>query len=424
MNMFERAQKVIAPAAARSTKLGITEGRGSYLYSEDGKEYLDFAAGVAVCNLGHNHPAVVEAIRTQLDKLVHGGHNVVYYETYIALAEKLVELTGGDTMVYFSNSGAEANEGAMKLAKYVTGRPGIIAFSGAFHGRTLGAASITTSNAAFRKKYEPLVPGIYFAEYPYCFRCPFGCKSETCSLACIEQFERMFSRMIDPSQVAAIIIEPVAGEGGYVVPPIAFMKGLREICDKHGILLIFDEIQTGFGRTGKLFAYEHLGFRPDILTSAKGIANGLPLSAVIARREIMEKWPAGAHGGTFGGNPLACAAAGKVLELLTSGYLENAAVMGEYLLQRLKKLQEQYSVIGDVRGLGLMIGVEFVNQENKPNGALVHDILDECLENGLILLGCGPYKHVIRFICPTTVSQQEVDKGLKIFAAALAKAVK
>ena len=378
---------------------------------------------MAVCNLGHNHPAIVEAIRTQLDKLVHGGHNVVYYESYVALAEKLVKLTGGDTMVYFSNSGAEANEGAMKLAKYVTGRPAIIAFSGAFHGRTLGAASITTSNAAFRKKYEPLLPSVYFAEYPYCFRCPFGCKRDTCSLECIEQFERLFTRMIDPSQVAAMIIEPVAGEGGYVVPPAEFMKALRELCTRHGILLIFDEIQTGFGRTGKLFAYEHLGFQPDVLTSAKGIANGLPLSAVIARREIMEKWPAGAHGGTFGGNPLACAAAGKVLELLENGCLKNAADMGEYLMRRLKKLQEQYPSMGDVRGLGLMIGVEFVDQGGKPNGTLVHDILDECLENGLILLGCGPHKHVIRFICPTTVSREEIDKGLEIFTAAVGKAL-
>ena len=248
MSLWERAQKVLTPVAGRATKVGVVKGHGSYLVGEDGKQYLDFASGVAVCNLGHNHPEIVSAIKEQLDKLMHGGHNVVYYEPYVTLAEKLVELTGGDTMVYFSNSGAEAVEGAMKLAKYVTGRPGIVAFLGGFHGRTMGAASLTSSNSSFRKKYEPLVGAVYFAEYPYCYRCPFGAKHDRCLLQCVEQFDRLFARLADPSEIAAFIIEPVAGEGGYIVPPPEFMQAVREICSKHGILLIFDEVQTAFGR--------------------------------------------------------------------------------------------------------------------------------------------------------------------------------
>ncbi|MDR3347986.1 MAG: aspartate aminotransferase family protein [Acidaminococcales bacterium] len=419
MSLWERAKKVLPPVAARSTQLGIVEGHGSYLYGEDGRKYLDFASGVAVCNVGHNHPEVVQAIREQLGKLVHGGHNVVYYEPYVALAEEIVSMTGGDTMVYFSNSGAEANEGALKLAKYVTGRPALVAFSGAFHGRTLGAASITTSNASFRKKYEPLLPSIYFAEYPYCYRCPFGRKQENCSMECLGQFDCLFSRAVDPSQIAAMIIEPVAGEGGYIVPPAPFMQGLYEICREQGILLIFDEIQTGFGRTGKMFAYEHLKYRPDIMTCAKGIANGLPLSAIIARRDLMEQWPAGAHGGTFGGNPLACAAAKKVVEILRGGGLDNAKKMGSYLLAKLNAFKSRYKSIGDVRGTGLMLGVEFIDGEGGPNGNLVHAILDYCIGHGLILLSCGPHKHVIRFICATTVTKQEIDDGLAILEAAL-----
>lgn len=419
MNMCERAAKVIAPAAAHATALGVVRGEGSYLYDENGKKYLDFASGVAVCNVGHNHPAVVAAVHKQVDELIHGGHNVVYYETYVKLAEKLVEHTGGDTMVYFSNSGAEANEGAIKLAKYVTKRPAIIAFHGSFHGRTMGALSVTSSNASFRKYLEPMMPSVYFAEYPYCYRCPFQQKEGACEYECLQQFERIFERQIAPDTVAAMLIEPVAGEGGYVVPPARFLEGLHEICQKHGILLIFDEVQTGFGRTGKLFAYQHLSFRPDILTSAKGIGGGFPLSAVIARKDLMEKWPAGAHGGTFGGNPVACAASLAVLELLEGGLLDNATEQGVYLKERLLQLQKKFSCIGDVRGIGLMVGMEIVDASGAVDSGKAHAILDYCLENGLVLLGCGPKKQVIRFIAPTTVTKAEMDEALAVLAAAL-----
>jgi len=419
MSMYERAQKVIPPAAGRATKLGVVKGEGSYLYTDDGKKVLDFASGVAVCNVGHNHPQVVKAVEKQLKDLIHGGHNVVYYEAYVKLAEKLVELTEKNTMVYFSNSGAEANEGSIKLAKYVTKRPAVLAFKGSFHGRTLGTISLTSSNAAYRKNYEGLLPSVYFAEYPYCFRCPFKQKQNECQMECLEQFNSIFKHMIDPESIAAIIIEPVAGEGGYIVPPKEFIKGLREICDKYGICLIFDEIQTGFGRTGKMFAYEHFGVQPDIMSCAKGIASGFPLSAVIGKAELMKQWPAGAHGGTFGGNPVSCAAALATIQILEDEGLGNAVTMGEYLQKKLTELQERYACIGDVRGLGLMVGVEFVDENNNFNSDLVGKIVSSCQEKGLILLACGSYKQVVRFIAPTTVTKEELDNALAIFEEAI-----
>lgn len=421
MNMHERAQRVIPPAAGRYTGLGVVKGEGSYIYTEDGGRYLDFASGVAVCNVGHNHPAVVGAAVRQLEQLIHGGHNVVYYESYVGLAEKLVELTGGDTMVYFSNSGAEANEGSIKLAKYVSKRPAVVAFRGAFHGRTLGTLSLTSSSSAFRKHYEALLPGVYFAEYPYCFRCPFKQKVGACGMDCLEQFGRLFEQMIDPESVAAVIIEPVSGEGGYIVPPEGFLAGLKDVCAQHGICLIFDEIQTGFGRTGKMFAYEHFGFRPDIISCAKGMASGFPLSAVVGSAELMRQWPAGAHGGTYGGNPVACAASLATIDLLQGGLLANAAEMGAYLKSRLAMLKEKYAVLGDVRGIGLMVGVEFVDADGNPNGDMVSRVLSCCRDYGLILLPCGTYKQTIRFIAPTTVTKEEINDALTIFISALQK---
>jgi 4-aminobutyrate aminotransferase len=423
MSMYERAEKVIPPVAGRYTKFGVVKGEGSYVYTENGEKYLDFASGVAVCNVGHNNPRVVDAAIEQIKKLIHAGHNVVYYETYVRLAEKLVELTGNDTMVYFSNSGAEANEGSMKLAKYVSKRPAIISFKNSFHGRTLGTISITASSSAYRKNYEGLLPSVYFADYPYCFRCPYKQKYGECGIECLEQFEGIFKNLVSADSVAAIIAEPVQGEGGYIVPPKEFMQGLRKICDDNGISLIFDEIQTGFGRTGKMFAHEHFGIRPDIMSCAKAIASGFPLSAVIGKAKLMKQWPAGAHGGTFGGNPVACAASLATIDLLENGLINNAAKMGEYLRQRLIELKEKYDVIGDVRGLGLMIGVEFVDKDNNPNGDIVHKILDYSYDNGLILIPCGTYKHVIRFISPTSVSKDELDEALAIVEAGIQKSI-
>lgn len=418
--LYERCIKVMPPVAGRATKLGVVEGRGSYLITEDGKEVLDFASGVAVCNIGHNHPAVVKAAKEQIEKLIHGGHNVVYYESYVRLAEKLVELTGGDTMVYFSNSGAEVNEGAIKLAKFTTKRQAIISFKGAFHGRTLGTASITTSNSAYRKNYEALLPSVYFLDYPNIYRTPFVCKEgETIPEHYFTQFDEIFHNIIDPYSVAAIIMEPVQGEGGYIVPPKKFVKYVREICDKYGIMLIFDEIQTGFGRTGKLFAWENFDVKPDIFTCAKGIASGFPLGAIIAKKELMEKWTPGAHGGTFGGNPVACAASLATIEVLENGALENGVKMGDYLHSNLLKFKDEYDCIGDVRGIGLMQAIELIKNGKEPNVDITNAIKDKALEKGLLLLTCGSYKNVVRFIAPTTVSKEEMDKALEIMKETL-----
>lgn len=415
-SLYERCMKVMPPVVKRATTMGVTKGEGCYLWSEDGRKILDFASGVAVCNLGHNHPKVVEAAEKQMKELIHGGHNVVYYESYVRLAERLVELTGGDTMVYFSNSGAEANEGAIKLAKYVTKRPGIIAFRGSFHGRTLATTSLTSSSSAYRKNYEGLLPSVYFAEYPYLYRTPYEMKDGKCPKEYFEQFENIFHTLIDPSMVAAIMMEPVQGEGGYIVPDKEFVQYVREICDKYGILLIFDEVQSGMGRTGKLFAYEHFGVKPDILTSAKGIANGFPLSAVIGKKEIMEQWPAGAHGGTFGGNPVACTAANAVLDELTDGgMLDNAAKMGDYFKEKLFALQKKYpSVIGDVRGLGLMLAMEMVHPDKTPDADITTAIRTKALEKGLLLLGCGTNHNIVRFIAPTIVTEKKIDIAINI----------
>ncbi len=415
-SLYERCMKVMPPVVKRATTMGVTKGEGCYLWSEDGRKILDFASGVAVCNLGHNHPKVVEAAEKQMKELIHGGHNVVYYESYVRLAERLVELMGGDTMVYFSNSGAEANEGAIKLAKYVTKRPGIIAFRGSFHGRTLATTSLTSSSSAYRKNYEGLLPSVYFAEYPYLYRTLYEMKDGKCPKEYFEQFENIFHTLIDPSMVAAIMMEPVQGEGGYIVPDKEFVQYVREICDKYGILLIFDEVQSGMGRTGKLFAYEHFGVKPDILTSAKGIANGFPLSAVIGKKEIMEQWPAGAHGGTFGGNPVACAAANAVLDELTDGgMLDNAAKMGDYFKEKLFALQKKYpSVIGDVRGLGLMLAMEMVHPDKTPDADITTAIRTKALEKGLLLLGCGTNHNIVRFIAPTIVTEKEIDIAINI----------
>ena len=401
MSMYERCQKVMPAVANRATTLGVVDGEGCYVITEDGRKVLDFASGVAVNNLGFKNPEVVQAIREQLDTMIHVGHNVVYNESYVKLAEKLVELTGGDTKVYFSNSGAEANDGAMKLAKYVTKRPGIIAFRNSFHGRTIGSLSITGSNSGYRKYYEPLMPAVYWADYND-----------------LEQFDAIFEKLIAPECVAAIIVEPVQGEGGYVVPKPEFLKGLRKICDDHGIMLIFDEVQTGIGRTGELYASQTFGVKPDILTSAKALGGGVPLSAIIAKKEIMDQWPAGAHGGTFGGNPLACAAGLKTLEIIERDHLlDNCKKQGAYFLDKLKELQAKYPArIKEVRGVGLMVAMELCDEAGKPDAKLTAAIKAGALEKDLLLLTCGSDHNVVRFIAPLIVGKEEIDKAMDIIA--------
>ncbi|MDY6360465.1 MAG: aspartate aminotransferase family protein [Lachnospiraceae bacterium] len=421
MSMYERCIKVMPAVANRATKLGIVDGEGCYVITEDGQKVLDFASGVAVNNLGNKNKEVVEAIKKQLDTMIHVGHNVVYNESYVQLAERLVELTGKDTKVYFSNSGAEANDGAMKLAKYVTKRPGIIAFRNSFHGRTIGSMSITGSSSAYRKNYEPLMPAVYWADYANCHHCPFGKEECSCNMECLKQFDGIFEKLIDPECVAAIMLEPVQGEGGYIVPKPEFLKGLRKICDDHGILLIFDEVQTGIGRTGELYAYQTFGVKPDILTSAKALGGGIPLSAIIAKKEIMDQWPAGAHGGTFGGNPLACTAGLKTLEIIQRDHLlENAKKQGAYLKEGLQELQKKYPKrIGDVRGVGLMVAMELVTEDQNPDAALTAEIKEKALQKNLLLLTCGSDHNVVRFIAPLIVGKAEMDQALHILKEVL-----
>lgn len=414
VSLYERAQKVLSPVSSRATTLGVTEGKGSYVFTEDGRKILDFASGVAVNNLGHNHPKVIEAAKAQMDQLIHGGHNVVYYESYVALAEKLVAISKVPTKVYFSNSGAEANDGAIKLAKYVTKRPAIISFKNSFHGRTIGAMSITASNAAYRKNYEGMMPSVYFAEFPNLSKSPYPVIDDETPQPYFDQFEEMFHSLIDPYSVAAIILEPIQGEGGYVVPTKEFVQFLRDLCDKYGIFLIFDEIQTGFGRTGYMFASEYFEVEPDIRTVAKGIANGFPLSAILAKEEIMDQWEPGAHGGTFGGNPVACAAALATIEVLEEEGITNAKKQGSYFIEQLHHLKEKYSFISEIRGVGLMLAMEFKDTATTTSQEILKTVIAQCLEKKLLLLSCGPQKNTVRFIPPTTVSVEEIDEALKI----------
>lgn len=422
-SMYERCNAVMPQVANRATHLGVVNGEGCYVYTEDGRKVLDFASGVAVNNLGNKNREVVEAIKEQLNTMIHVGHNVVYNESYVALAEKLVELTGGDTKVYFSNSGAEANDGAMKLAKYVTRRPAIIAFRNSFHGRTIGSLSITGSNSGYRKYYEPLMPAVYWADYADCHHCPFGKKEGCCKMECLKQFDSIFAKLVAPECVAAIIVEPVQGEGGYIVPKLEFLKGLRKICDDHGIMLIFDEVQTGIGRTGQLYAYQTFGVKPDILTSAKALGGGVPLSAIIAKKEIMDQWPAGAHGGTFGGNPLACAAGLKTLEIIQRDHLlENCRKQGKYFMEKLNQLQAKYpDRISDVRGVGLMIAMEIVTPEGEPDAAYTAQIKEKALDKDLLLLTCGSDHNVIRFIAPLIVTEKEIDQAMDVIESIFAQ---
>ena len=427
MTQHERSKVLLPPMAMHAeTTPCVVRGEGCYLYTEDGRKILDMASGIATNALGHCHPKVIAAAEKQLHTLIPAGHNILYYEPYTTLMEKLVEKTGNKYKVYFSNSGAEANEGAMKLAKYATQRPVIISMKNAFHGRTMATATITTSNAAYRKNYEPMMPSVYFAEYPYLFRTPYKMEDGKCPKEYFTQFDEIFKKIVDPSMVAAIMMEPVQGEGGYVVPPVEWLKYVRELCDKHGIMLIFDEVQTGFGRTGNLYAWQTLGVEPDIFTSAKAIAGGLPLSAVFGKKEIMDKWAKGAHGGTYGGNPVSCAASLAVLEeLYEGGVLENVKKMGEVVRGKFYDLQKKYDVIGDVRGLGLMNAIEFVKPEdNAPDGALCAAVQAEALKRDLLLLNCGADHNNIRLIPPLNVDEATLDTVFQIIDESIAAALK
>lgn len=417
--------KALVPSQSEDWPLlPAVHAEGVYLYTADGRRYLDFTSGIAVTNVGHGHPRVLAAAREQMEKFSHSAVGVTLHEPLLRLTEALEEvMPPGMNMFFFGNSGAEAIEGALKLARYVTRRPGIIAFEGSFHGRTYGAASVTSIKSKYRLHYEPFVPGVYFAPYAYPYRCPFGEDDETVVEWSINGLQRLFDRFVPPSEVAAILVEPVQGEGGYIVPPAEFLRSLRRICDEHDILLVFDEVQCGFGRTGEMFAAQVFDVQPDIMAIAKGIANGFPLSATVASRELMSQWLPGSHGTTFGGNPIACAAALATLDIIREeNLLENCRKMGVRLLDGFRALQKKYPIIGDVRGLGLMVAMEMIvaGQGKTPNGEAAFAVLNNCLEHGLIGYMAGLHGQVVRFMPPLTVTEEQVDEALSILGESLA----
>lgn len=415
-------EKYVSPSYTRSYPLVAKSGRGSFIEDMDGNVFLDFTSGIAVTASGHCHPRVVKAIQEQAAKLIHMSGTDFYYPQQAELAKRLVNLFPGGKgsgKAFLTNSGAESVEAALKLARWVTKRPQIISFLGAFHGRTMGALSVTGSKITQKERFFPLVPGVTHVPYPDPYHTPKGMTPDDYTNFCLDWIsERIFKTIVPPSEVAAIIVEPIQGEGGYIVPQNSFFKGLRKICDAHGILLIVDEVQSGIGRTGKMFAIEHTGVTPDIICIAKGIASGLPLGAMIARGSIMH-WTTGAHANTFGGNPLACVAATATLDLLDEGMMKNAAKQGEYLMKNLQGMMRRHSEIGDVRGRGLMVGAEIVSDRKRKTRAPKrrNDIVDKAFRKGLLLLGCGP--NTIRFAPPLSVTRAEVDMALKIFEACL-----
>ena len=416
------APAAISPVLGRYFERRWSHGEGHRLYDTDGRGYLDFANGIAVTILGHHHPRVTAAIHAQVDLLIGPTGAIGFADPVVRLADMLAAtLPDPLDTVMFLNSGSEAIEAALKLTRRVTGRPAFIAFQGGFHGRTLGATSITSSSLNYRSGYEPLLSTVHILPYPAAYR-DFGGDDDRATAACLAAIDDLFATRAPASSVAAMVIEPVIGEGGYIPAPAAFLRGLRERCDENGILLVSDEVQTGYGRTGRMWGFEEAVIVPDVVTVAKGIANGLPLSAMVTRRELQERWGRGAHGSTFGGNPVACAAGIAVLETIAEeGLIANAARMGAELKAGLRSIAEEDERIGDVRGPGLMIGLELVTDRasRSPDAALLDRVRLQCAEDGLLLLYCGRASNVIRFIPPLDVTAAEVSEALAILSNAL-----
>jgi 4-aminobutyrate aminotransferase len=404
--LIERDTAVMSPSYTRSYPLAVASGSGAMIDDLDGNRFLDFCAGIAVCSTGHCHPEVVRAIQEQAAKLIHMSGTDFYYENMVALAEKL---GGGARRVYFGNSGTEAIEAALKLARYHTKRGQFVAFYGAFHGRTMGSLALTGSKSVQKAGFFPVMPGVSHVPYANCYRCAYGKSPDMCAVECVSAIEDQLFRHTTPAQeVAAIFVEPVQGEGGYIVPPRKFFDELRKLADKHGILLVADEVQCGMGRTGKMFASEHFDFEPDITVLAKGIASGMPLGATLARADLMD-WTPGAHASTFGGNPVCVAAALATIDLLERELIANADRMGKRLMDRLRDLPARSKIVGDVRGLGLMVGIEIVrDQETKERAPDLRDkIVEMCFERGLLLLGAGP--NSIRLSPPLVINKDQAD---------------
>ena len=402
----------------------ITEARGAIMIDADGRELIDFAGGIGVNNVGHCHPKVVAAIKDQADKFIHTCFHVAPYESYIELAAKLNELAPGDfdKMTMMGNSGAEADENAIKIARYATKRPAVISFENAFHGRTLLTMTLTSKVKPYKLGYGPFAPETYRMPYAYCYRCPFGLKYPSCNASCADYLEEFFITNVAAEQTAAVIVEPIQGEGGFVTPPPEYFSKLHAICKKNGILLIVDEVQTGMGRTGKIFAIDHWGIAPDIITTAKSLAGGMPLSAITGRADIMNQSHVGGLGGTYSGNPLSCRAALAVLEILIEdGLLKRGELLGEKLLKRFMEMQEKYEIIGEVRGKGPMLALELVSdrESKEPAGDEAKQLTKLCYEKGLVLLSCGNHGNVIRVLMPLVITDEELERGLSILEESL-----
>ncbi len=423
--LMERDRMTVASTIYRYTDIAFERGEGVYLYDFEGRRYLDFVAGIATMSVGHCHPAVVEAICDQAKKLIHGACHVGYMAPYVELVEKVKSIAPGalqDGKAILVNSGGEAVETALKLARYVTGRPMVVAFHGNFHGRPMGALACTASNPLYRRRLSALLGGVYHSPFPYCFRCPLGHKSpDDCGLACLNLLEYAFKTVLPPEDLAAILVEPIAGEGGYVVPPAGFLEGLRQICDRYEAMLLVDEIQTGFARTGKMFAIEHWPqAEADALILGKAIGGGVPLAAVLAKTKWMDKWPPAAHGTTFGGNPVACRAGATSIQIiLDQDLMGNAARVGEHVQQRFRQAQEELPVIGQVRGKGLMVGVELVDAQGGQAVEISKEVLKLASRAGLVLTKCGP--NTIRIAPPLVLTEEQADEGVDIILEALRK---
>ena len=424
--IIDRDKAVLSPSYTRGYPLVVARGEGAMIEDVDGNRFLDCNAGIAVVASGHCHPKVVAAIREQAAKLIHMSGTDFYYENMVQLAEKLAALAPGGfaKKVYFGNSGTEAVEAALKLARYNTGKGQFVAFFGAFHGRTMGSLALTGSKSVQKKGFFPILQGAHHVPYAYCYRCAYGKTPDSCSVECVKAIEdTLFRQTLPAEEVAAIVVEPVQGEGGYVVPPQKFFDELKALADKHGILLIFDEIQCGMGRTGKMFAADHFGIAPDITTVAKGIASGMPLGAMIARAEVMD-WKPGAHASTFGGNPVCVASALATIELLEQELVDNAAKVGAPMKARLDELPKRFPIVGDVRGLGLMIGIELVrNQATKERAPELRDRLERmCFDRGVLVLGAGP--NTLRICPPLVITKDQADFAVDTIEECLREMIK
>ncbi len=425
-NIVERDAKFMSPSFTRDYPLVAKRGHGAMVEDVDGNTFLDFAAGIAVCSTGHCHPKVVAAIQKQAAELIHMSGTDFYYESLPLLAERLGKTVPGseEKKVFFTNSGTEAVEGALKLARYTTKRDKMIAFYGCFHGRTMGSLSLTASKSTQRKGFGALLSGVEHIPYPYAYRCAYGHTPETCGAEILETLEnQIFKRLFDPTEVAGIIIEPIQGEGGYVPAPKFFMQELRRICTQHGIMLICDEVQSGMGRTGKWWAFEHSEIEPDIITSAKGIASGMPLGAIISKSSVMN-WKPGSHGTTFGGNPVCLAASLATMDLIEGGLKENARKMGDYIFSRTADWTSKFKIVGDVRGKGLMVGIEFVRDQRTKEraGDLRNAIVDSAFHKGLLVLGAG--ENSLRLSPPLLIDEEQADFAIRTLEDCIREAEK